>query len=282
MLGGGHVFAVGEEFLVHFFAGADAGVFDPDVAAGFSSRQADEVDGQVVYFDRFAHVQHEDFRASGHGTGLDDELNGFGYGHEVALHIGVGNGDRAASFDLFDEGRHDAAAAAQDVAEPDRGKAGFAGTVEILDDQLGQTFGRSHDAGGINGFVGRYKNEGLYPVNIGEFCNIFGADDVVVKCLNWMAFHHGYVFVGSGMENHLGVVFLKSPLQPGTVLYIQQQGDDFGLAVDLQQFLFDVKQVVLAVVTIKRRLGAALQIWRHSSEPMEPPAPVTRTVWPLM
>ncbi len=94
-----HAFFVEAEFLEEFFAGSGAREDDGNVAFGFSA-QADEVFGEVEDFDGFPHVEDEDFAVSSHGTGLHDELAGFGYGHEVSDHIGVSDGEGAAGVDL--------------------------------------------------------------------------------------------------------------------------------------------------------------------------------------
>ena len=74
---------------------------------------------EVEDADGFAHVQDEDFAAVAQGAGLEDELGGFGNGHEIAAHFGVGDGDGAAGGDLLLEDGDDAAVGAQDVAKAD-------------------------------------------------------------------------------------------------------------------------------------------------------------------
>src|SRR5690606_40982278 len=53
------------------------------------------------------------------GGGLDDQLDGLLDGHEVAGHVGMRHGDRAAGGDLGGERGEHRAAAAEDVAEAD-------------------------------------------------------------------------------------------------------------------------------------------------------------------
>ena len=49
----------------------------------------------------------------------------------------------------------------------------------------------------------------------------------------------------------------------------------------LLELAHDLEQVVLGVVDQHEPArGATRAIWRHSSEPIEPPAPVTITTWP--
>ena len=74
------------------------GEVDLDVALGIVlvayvvALQADHLAGQFVDLHRRAHVEHEDVAASGHAAGLQHERHGFGNGHEVAGHLGVGDG----------------------------------------------------------------------------------------------------------------------------------------------------------------------------------------------
>ena len=45
----------------------------------------------------------------------------------------------------------------------------------------------------------------------------------------------------------------------------------------LGQLALDLEEVVLGVVEQDEERGSTRAIWRHSSAPIEPPAPVTRT-----
>ena len=67
---------------------------------------------QVDDSDRFAHIEHEDLTAAAEDGRLEHQLHRLGDRHEVAAHVGVGDGDRAASGDLLAEDWHGAAAAA--------------------------------------------------------------------------------------------------------------------------------------------------------------------------
>ena len=105
VVGGGGGLVAMEEFFEEFFAGAEAGEGDADasgfaVFGDFQAGEADHLLGKVDDLDGFAHVEDEDAAAAGvgggvgdaHGGGLEDEADGFADGHEVALHVGVGDG----------------------------------------------------------------------------------------------------------------------------------------------------------------------------------------------
>ena len=66
--------------------------------------------------------------------------------HEVAGHLRVGHGDRAAALDLALEDRHDAAAGAEDVAEADERRSGRPECLlPSLDDEFRDSLGGPHD-----------------------------------------------------------------------------------------------------------------------------------------
>ena len=53
-------------------------------------------------------------------AGLEHQLHGLADGHEVATHLGVGDGNRPAGFDLPEEGGDDRATRAEHIAEAHR------------------------------------------------------------------------------------------------------------------------------------------------------------------
>ncbi len=97
------LFVGADELFVEFFAGAEAGVDDFDVFAGLF----DHLFGYVGDADGFAHVEDEGVSVVADGAGLDDELYGFGDGHEVAGYVAVGHGYWSAVFDLGSEGMNE-------------------------------------------------------------------------------------------------------------------------------------------------------------------------------
>jgi hypothetical protein len=105
-------FVGAREFLVQLFARANAGEFDGDVLTGFEAGPADHFFGEREDFDRLAHVEDKDFPAAADGAGLHDKLARLGNRHEIAFHIGMGDGNRPAGFDLLAEDGDYAAAAA--------------------------------------------------------------------------------------------------------------------------------------------------------------------------
>ena len=88
---------------------------------------------------------------------------------KIAAHLGVRDRDRPARLDLLEEARHDAAVAAEHVAEPHGHEARAAARVAIvLNDQLGDALGGAHDARWIDGLVGGDQDEALDAVPLGR------------------------------------------------------------------------------------------------------------------
>ena len=100
---GEHVLAFDGEFLEEFFAWSHSGEFDFYIFVRFEAAECDQFCCEVYYFDGLSHIEDEDFSALSHSCGLEYELAGFGYSHEVSLHFWVGDSDGAALYDLFFE-----------------------------------------------------------------------------------------------------------------------------------------------------------------------------------
>jgi len=109
-----------EERLVQLLARAQAGVDDRDVAPRLLAGQPDHLLRQQTDRYRVAHVERVHRLVGADRRCLQDQLAGFGDGHEVARHLGVGHRHRAALADLFAEQRHHAAGRVQHVAEAHR------------------------------------------------------------------------------------------------------------------------------------------------------------------
>jgi len=105
----GDVFALVTEFLEQFFAGPEAGKFDPNILVRHTAGELNQLPGKVQYFDGLAHIEQEDFSTPALGSALKNQSDGLRYGHEVTCHLRVSDFDRAAGGDLFVEERNDAA-----------------------------------------------------------------------------------------------------------------------------------------------------------------------------
>src|SRR4051794_17932016 len=109
-------FALTEEHLVQLLSRSEAGIHNLNPA----TRHGCETVREVSNADWFTHVEDEGLTTSADGAGLDDELNGLLYGHEVSGHIGIGHRQRPAGVELNPKRVKYRASTAEDVAEPHR------------------------------------------------------------------------------------------------------------------------------------------------------------------
>jgi len=258
VVGGGHAFLRGEQFLVKFLAPPQAGEGDRDILARFEAREADQVAGEVQNLHGFAHVEDVHGTVLGLAPRLEDELGGLGDGHEVAGHLGMGHGDGASPADLLPEGGHHAAPAAQDVAEADRdeGLVFLAPVGGILHDLLGDALAGPHDRGGVHGLVGADVDEARHAVFQGQFHEVAGAEHVVEEGLVGVFLHHGHVLVGGGVEDDVGQVQAEKVRQALFVAYVADEHLEVELGMAGDEFLLDVEEAVLAPAQKQDLFGA--------------------------
>lgn len=246
----------GEQLFVELLACSEAGHGDLDVFAELESVQFDEVFGEVENLDGRTHVQEEDFAALGLGASLQYELHGFGDGHEIAGHLGMGHCHGAACGDLLFKQRHDAAAAAEDVAEAHGGVAGLAALVDFEQYEFGDAFGRTHDAGGIDGFVAGDEHEAFAVVAVGTFHDVLSAEDVILDGFFGLQLHEGHVLMGGGVEDDGGPVAGEDALQALLVAHVADDGDIVFARVFGEQLLVDLVDAVLAASEQNELLGS--------------------------
>ncbi|MNY48018.1 hypothetical protein D3C86_1833230 [compost metagenome] len=104
-----------QQLFVQFLPRSQPTELDGDIAVWIALRanaQAGKVNhflSQLDYFHRFTHIQHENVSALPHRAGLDDQLRGFGNGHEVSGDFRMGDRQRSAGLDLFMKQRNDRA-----------------------------------------------------------------------------------------------------------------------------------------------------------------------------
>lgn len=223
---GGGVLGFVAEFLEKFLSGTQADELDVDILIRFEAAKFDELAGEIDNFDWFAHVEDEDFAAGALSGGLENESGGFRDGHEIAGDIGVSDFDWTASGNLLFEDRNDAAGGAQDVAETNGHElgAGRIGGGEGLKINLGKALGCAHHVGGVDRFIGGDKDETFDAELQCEFGKASGAETVVLDGFAGLAFHHGHVLVGRGVENDGGMEAVQDVAHARTVKDIGDEG----------------------------------------------------------
>src|SRR5690606_35099467 len=163
MAGRCHTFSGDQHFLVKPLARPEAGISNLDVLVRLEPGQAYEVGGQIHDPHRFAHVEDEDLTMPAERARLHDQLGGFGNGHEIAPHVGMGDQDRAPRPDLPEERRDHAAAAAQHIAEAYRYEVAPVLDGGLLHYELGHALGKTHHAAGTYRLVSGHADEVLRP-----------------------------------------------------------------------------------------------------------------------
>src|SRR5262245_52898555 len=112
----------------------------------------------------------------------------------------MGNSDWAASPDLLFKGWKHTAVTAQNIAESDGHEARLL-LLQAKDDEFGDTLGRTHDVGWLDGFVGRDHYEILDLERPRDQRYVVRAEDIVGYRLETVGFHHGNVFVRGGVKH---------------------------------------------------------------------------------
>ncbi len=147
----------GDLLLGELLARPKTGEDDLHILARHPAGEADQLLGQVEDPHRLTHLQHGDgARGLRQRPRLKHQLSRLGDGHEVALHLRVGDGDGAARGELPLEQRDDAPLRGQHIAEAHGPEVG-AGSVQVRqaeDDPLGDPLGRAHHARRLDRLVG--------------------------------------------------------------------------------------------------------------------------------
>lgn len=196
-MGGGYgVLGGSEDFFVEFLAGAEACVFDFDVAVGDETCELDHSAGEVVDLHGLAHIEDADFVGSGESLGFHHEAASFGDSHKVAYDTLIGDCDGAAIFDLLAEMGDHGTVGPEDVAKAGGDEAGAAlylaggyGAAEALDVDFSEALCAAHYVGGIHGFVCGDHYHLLHVVLDAFVGNVAGAEDVHEDGLAGVLFH---------------------------------------------------------------------------------------------
>ena len=177
-----HTLLLGHQRFVQLFAVAGA----DDAGAGIAEQRLHRL-GQI---------------ADGGGVGfLDKQIAGVGVFkgehnqvhrlvqiHQEAGHIGVGDGDGFAVFDLVHKQGDDAAAAAHNIAvagAADHGTAALGGHTGVGgDDVFHHRLGDAHGVDGVGGLVGGQADHTLHTCLHGGVQQVVGTLNVGAHCLH--------------------------------------------------------------------------------------------------
>ena len=189
---------VGEEGLVHLFAVADADDLDvfflaaEELADGFRLGPDGAGGG---FFDEevavFAVLEGEKY-----------QVHGFFQRHDEPGHVGLGDGDGVAGFDLVDPQRDDGAPGAHDVAVAGAADFRLAGHAGLGNGHLFLNgLGHAHGVDGIGRLVGGQADDGLHAELNGGGEHIVGADDVGPHGLHGEELTGRHLLQGGSVEN---------------------------------------------------------------------------------
>jgi hypothetical protein len=245
----------GDEFLVQLLPRPKARERDGDVLVRLETVEPDEIPGHVDDADGFAHVEDEDLSALTHGPACRMSWAASGNAHEVAAHIGMRHRHRSARRNLLLEQGDDRPGAAEDVSEADGHEPGHLLSVHALHEEFGDPLGSPHDVGGPNGLVRRHQHEPLRIRLHGQLDEIARAQDVVQNRLAGVAFLHGHVLVGRGVEDDLGPEARQDPVQRLAVADVRQEALRRQCLEPESEFLLDLEQVELAEIEKPHDLG---------------------------
>ena len=134
-----------------------------------------------------------------------DQIHSLVQVHQEAGHVGVSDGDGAASLDLVNEQRDDRATAAHDVAVTGAADGGAATlrshTGICVDDVLHHGLGDAHGVDGVSSFVGGQADNTLdASVNSGVQ-HIISTDDVGLNSLHGEELAGGDLLQSSSVED---------------------------------------------------------------------------------
>ena len=184
-----------EQLLVQLLAGAQAGEADLDVHLGPEAGEAYHLLGEAGDGDGLAHIEDEDLAVfasllDAERRRLEDQFHRLAHGHEEALDVGVGDGDRPARLELLLEQQHDGTGRSEDVAEADGDEPGpppfaaafglrGAGEIEGLAIAFGEALGRAHDRDRVDRLVGgnlHHRHDPRRPTGVGDVARADGVD----------------------------------------------------------------------------------------------------------
>ena len=189
---------VGEEGLVHFLTVADADDLDvfflaaEELADGFRLGP-DGAGGGLL---------NEQVAVLAVLKGEEHQVHSLFQGHDEPGHVGLGDGDGVAGFDLVDPQRDDGAPGAHDVAVAGAADFRLAGHPGFGNGHLFLNgLGHAHGVDGVGGLVRGQADDALHPGLDGGGEDIVRADDVGPHGLHGEELAGGHLLQGRGVED---------------------------------------------------------------------------------
>ena len=216
-------------------------------------------------------------------AGLEHQVHGLRDGHEVPRHVRMGHRDRAAALDLSLEERHDAAAAAEHVAEAHRRAKAPTASARAASRTIISAIRlvAPMTLVGCHGLVGRDQHEAL---DARRRARVRRASRVpttlLADRLGRMRLHQRHVLVRRRVEHDRRAMRREDPIEPAAVPDVGDHRGHVDGREGLAQCALRMSKMLFSPwPTQDERLAPAMAICRHSSLPIEPPAPVISTCW---
>ena len=214
---------------------------------------------------------------------LQHQTHRLAHRHEVALHVGMRDGQRAAALQLALEQRHHGAGAAQHVAEA-HGDAAHAapaaarGDVQRLAVHLGQPLRGAHHRGRVDRLVGGDQHHRQRADTARRIGDMAGAGDVGQQALQRIGLDHRHVLQRRGVEHQ----FRPPAARTRRARAPRRECRPAATRAERAGGARPVRGRSATARIRRCRAGSAAPgpraaTWRASSLPMVPPAPVTMT-----
>ena len=233
-MGGAFAVAADEKLLDQFLSRAKPDLLDGDFALGVvvvrdrQTRKLDHQPRQIEDPNGLPHVEQQHLAVVGESAGLDDQLRGFGNGHEVTSRLAVSDRHWTADGDLLAEAGNDGAARAEHVAEADAAIARLLLRRRAsLHDQFADALGRPHHVRWPNRLVRADEDELANAAAFGGHSRRKRAQDIVPDASDRIALHHWHMLVRSGMEHRVDGITPEHPLALTFVGDVHELGPNF-------------------------------------------------------
>ncbi len=207
-----------------------------------------------------------------HRRGLQHQAHRLLDAHEVAGHRRVGHGDGTARRDLPDEGRDDAAPAAEHVAEPHRAHHRPAVACRLRTICSANHFDAPITLAGRTALSVEIKHEALAPHAAAASTTLRGAEHVGPDGLRGVRLEHRDVLVRGGVEDHLGTVVRKTRRGRGPGR--RRRASAQATRREGPRPAITSCRCVSSWSSSTSSAGSNARTWRTISEPIDPPAPV--------
>src|SRR4051794_1708202 len=273
-----------EQVLVKLLPRAPSHLLERDVDVRSQTGQLDHVPRELLDRHRLAHLEHDPLPALAERAGADHELDRLRDRHEVARHPLVGERERTAERDLAAEDRHDGAGRAEHVAETHGRELRLRPLLlGRLDRVLGERLRRAHDRRRLHRLVGRDEHEPRDAASPATRAIRRVASALLRTASTGLSSISATCLYAAAWKTTDGRCCAKtSRMRSPSLQSARTAASTDGWTCRSSSSSRWMRNRFSSAWSMRTsRRGATRAIWRQSSDPIDPPAPVTRTVSPL-